>query len=163
MSKFDNTTTFLCGLSRNSGSLPEPSGLVQTCIEIAIIFYSSSKKKTHTHTHATHNIHMTEIQCKPNNHLCPMCQLCVTKGKRNIRIGGMLDTVILVCTLEQGVRADVARFPLLAIYILFICIKHKSKWTTFSGPWIHRFPRENERFNESVFFPVATFVHITTW
>ena len=42
----------------------------------------------------------------------------------------MLGTVILVCTSGQGIRADVTRFPLLAIYILFVCIKHNNKGPT---------------------------------
>jgi hypothetical protein len=73
---------------------------------------------------------MTEIQCEPNIQLYPMSQLCVTKGNRNIRIDGMLGNVTLVCTSGQSIRADVVRFPLLAIFILFVCIKHNNKRTT---------------------------------
>jgi len=173
MSKADTITTFLCGLSRNSGSLPEPSRPVQACTGIAIILYSSShhthtqnthtKHKTHNTQHTTHNMHMTEIQRKPNNQLYPMSQLCVTKGNRNIRIGGMLDTVTLVCTLGQGVRADVARFPLLAIYILFISIKHNSKWTTLVALGFADFLAKMRGLMSHFVFPVATFVLITTW
>jgi hypothetical protein len=72
MSKADNITTFLCGLSRNSGSLPQPSGSVQAFIGIAIIFYiSSHHTQTHTHTH-TH----THTWLKYNANRTINCTLC---------------------------------------------------------------------------------------
>ena len=59
---------------------------------------------------------MTEIQCRPNNQVYPMSQLCVAKGYRNIQFGVMSGTVTVVCKLGQGVTADVILFALLTIF-----------------------------------------------
>jgi hypothetical protein len=106
---------------------------------------------------------MSEIQCKPNIQLYPMSQLCVTKGNRNIRIGVMLGTVILVCTSGQDFRADVARFPLFAIYIPFVCIKHNSKRTTLVALGFTEFLAKMRGLMCHFIFPVASIVPIATW
>jgi hypothetical protein len=105
---------------------------------------------------------MTEILSKLNYQLYPMSQLCVTKGNRNIR-NGMLGTVTLVCTSGQGIRADVARFPLLAVYILFLCIKHNCKCTTLVAFGFTEFLEKMRGLMCHFVFPVASFVHITIW